>query len=68
MNDTRECQSCGSENLHLVKYCPTTLKNENWIFPKKFCNDCGQIQGIWKIKLGVPIPPPGTGDYTPAAG
>jgi len=53
MNHSKECQSCGSENLHLVEYCPTVLRNENWILPKKFCNDCGQIQGIWKINLRV---------------
>lgn len=64
MINSRECQSCGSENLHLVEYCPTTLNNENWIVPRKFCLDCGQVQGIWKVKLSVFIPPPGTGDYS----
>lgn len=49
-----KCQSCGGKNFHLVKTCQTTLKTEVWIAPKKYCQDCGQIQGVWKIKLSVP--------------
>jgi len=58
-----KCQSCGGNYLHTLK-----CDNGVWLAPKKIttpegspfviCQDCGQVQGVWKIKLGIPIPPP----------